>query len=445
MTSKAFTKALIYAFLAATLVGCGGSVYERSTSEPEEVVVEEEASNEATDGEEQPADVMEGSSDNETQAAVVTAVDMVEGGAIDTTDLFTERDLTQTVDTSDATHVTLSSGQDVEITSEGVYVISGSAEDVTIRVSAADTDKVQIVLDGASITNADAPCIYVVSADKVFVTTTEGTTSTLTVTDAFAADGDTTPDAVIFSKDDLVVNGLGTLVVSSSDNGITCKDDLKVTGGTIVIDCASDGLEANDSVRIAGGDITITTPKDGVHVEYDEDDSVGFFYQCGGSLAIQAGDDGVHATTYVQIDGGTLNINAAEAIEATVVQLNGGDVEVYATDDGINASWKSESIGTPTIEINGGNLVVSMAQGDTDALDSNGYLIVNGGTVDITAQFAFDFEYGAEMNGGTATVNGEQVTQITESMMGGGAMGGPGMGGGPMGGAPGGGFGGPGF
>ena len=136
----------------------------------------------------------------------------------------------------------------------------------------------------------------------------------------------------------------------------------------------------------------------------------------------------------VQIDGGTISVNAGEAIEGTYVQVNGGDLNVSAWDDGINASWKSQSVGDPTIDIRGGSIAIAMAQGDTDALDSNGYLYVSGGTVDITAQFAFDFEYGAEYTGGTIYVNGQQVSEITESMM----MGGPG---GMMGGGPGGGMG----
>ena len=64
-----------------------------------------------------------------------------------------------------------------------------------------------------------------------------------------------------------------------------------------------------------------------------------------------------------------------------------------------------------------------MAQGDTDALDSNGNLLVSGGTIDITAQFAFDYDGTASFTGGTITVNGEQVTEITNSMMMGGGMG----------------------
>ena len=70
-----------------------------------------------------------------------------------------------------------------------------------------------------------------------------------------------------------------------------------------------------------------------------------------------------------------------------------------------------------------------MGSGDTDALDANGSLTINGGTVDITAQFAFDFDTTGKLNGGTVTVNGEKVTEITESMQ---------MGGGPNGGQAGG-------
>lgn len=419
--------------IALTLMGCSGAAETASTDTGDGkvdsaiVVVDEGTENQGASAEADTAS---------TYTAQVTELTGATGGILVAEELFTERDLTQNADLTGAVCYTLEDGQDIAITSEGVYVISGTASNVTITVDAPDTDKVQIVLDGATITNDDFPCIYVKSADKVFVTTAEGSTNALSVTGTFSADGDTNTDAAIFSRDDLTLNGLGTLTVSSTDNGITCKDDLKVTGGTIAIDCTSDGLEANDSVRIAGGDITITTPKDAIHAENDEDDSVGYVYICGGTLDIEAGDDAIHATTYVQIDGGTIDISSAEAIEGTIIQVNGGDIDVYATDDGINASYKSDSLGTPVLEINGGDLAISMAQGDTDALDSNGYLYINGGTVDISAQFAFDYDYGAEMTGGTVYVNGEQVYEITESMMGGpgGGMGGPG-----------GGFGGPGW
>ena len=89
--------------------------------------------------------------------------------------------------------------------------------------------------------------------------------------------------------------------------------------------------------------------------------------------------------------------------------------------DGINAANKSSDY-TPTIEINGGNITINMGQGDTDALDSNGNLYINGGTLNITGQSAFDYDLEAKYSGGTMIVNGETTTTITNQF--GGQMGG---------------------
>lgn len=354
-------------------------------------------------------------------SVVTTTANVVPDGATETNDLFTDRDLTQTPDLTDATYETLSDGDTLTITEAGVYVLSGTAKNAQVIVEAADSDKVQLVLDGLSITNEDAPVIYVKNADKVFVTTTDSENS-LSVTGTFTADGDTNTDAVIFSKDDLVLNGVGTLKITSADNGISCRDDLKITGGTYVIESTADAIEANDSVSVADGSFTITSGKDGIHCENDEDLSVGSIYICGGTFDIEAGSDGIQGTTVTQIDGGTFTITAGECIESTYVQINGGTLTLSGTDDGINASQKSSAV-SACVEITGGNLSITMAQGDTDAIDSNGAILVSGGNVDITAQFAFDFDTTAEHTGGTITVNGETVEEITASMMTGGGMG----------------------
>ncbi|MBQ3459975.1 MAG: carbohydrate-binding domain-containing protein [Solobacterium sp.] len=366
----------------------------------------------------------------QTFTPVTVTANTTSGGMIDATDLFTDRDLQQNADTSEAVTYTLKDGETVTLNKEGVYVFTGSAANAQIRVEAADTDKVQIVLDGVTMTNDSTPCIYVISADKVFVTTTDSE-NTLTVSGAFTADGETNTDAVIFSRDDLVINGLGTLNISSSDNGIAGKDDIKITGSTINIACASDAIEANDSIRIADGTVNITACNDGLKAENDEDDTTGYIYICGGNITVNASDDAIHATTIVQIDGGTFDLSGAEAVEGTYLQFNGGSLNIYASDDGINAAYKSSAY-TPTIEINGGDITISMGQGDTDAIDSNGYIYVNGGTLDISAQSPFDYDIYAEYTGGTMIVNGSETTQITNQMMGGGMMpGGQGGFGGP--------------
>ena len=336
---------------------------------------------------------------------------------IDTSSLFTERDLEQTADTSGAEQITLVDGQDITITSEGVYILTGTASNATIIVEAADTDKVQLVLDGVTITNANAPAIYVKSADKVFVTSIGE--NVLSTTGAFNADGTTNLDAVIFSKSDLVLNGTGSLTISSTANGISGKDDLKFTGGTYTITATKDAVEAHDSIRISDGTFTIDAGKDAFHSEDDDDDSVGYIYIAGGTFEIKAGDDAIQGTTYTIIDGGTFVISAAEGIEGTGVQINGGSITIEASDDGINAASKTSTF-SPFIEINDGEITINMGQGDTDAIDSNGSLTINGGTIDITAQFAFDYDGAGALNGGTVTVNGSEVTELTQNGPGGG-------------------------
>ena len=361
------------------------------------------------------------SDEDETVTAVYTSDS---SGIIDTGDLFTNRDLKQTADTSSAKTITVSDGQTINITEEGVYVITGSASDCTIKVEASKDAKVQLVLDGVSITNSSTPAIYVVSADKCFVTTTS-TENTLSVTGTFTADGTTNTDAVIFSKDDLVFNGTGVLnIVSSQGNGISGKDDIKITGGTYNITSALDSIEANDSIAICDGNFTINSSKDGLHSENDEDDTVGWIYIYGGTFNISASSDGIRGTTYTQIDGGTINISSSEGIESTYIQINGGSVNVSATDDGINASQKSSSIGTPVFEIKAGSLTVTMSGNDVDCIDSNGNIIVSGGTISVSyptqgPSESFDCDGTSTYTGGTIIINGTQVDSIPQSMMGG--------------------------
>ena len=359
----------------------------------------------------------------ETYVAKTNALSYADltGGIVSSEDLFSKRDLKQTADLEDAKYITVSDGATIEITDEGVYVLSGTAANCTVKITADKEAKIQFVLDGVTITNDDFPAIYVVSADKVFITTAANTENTLTVTGTFKADGSTNTDAVIFSKEDLVLNGKGTLtVVSAKGNGITSKDDLKITGGTLNVTAALDALEANDSIVIYAGNITISSKKDGLHAENDDDDSLGYIWIGGGTLTVTASDDGIHGTSFVQIDGGTVNVSAAEGIEGTYIQINDGEVTVTATDDGINGANKSSAYET-AIEIAGGTLNVSVGQGDTDAIDSNGNIYVSGGTVSVTASMSsFDYDGTATYTGGTIIVNGQTVNSITNSMMGGG-------------------------
>ena len=331
-------------------------------------------------------------------------------------ELFTDRDLQQTADMTDAVRYTVSDGQDIRIDSAGVYVLTGTAAGATVTVEAGKDDKVQLVLDGVSVTNTDFPVIYVKSADKVFVTVAGD--SSLSVTGAFRTDGSTNTDGVIFSKADLILNGTASLTVSSSDNGIVGKDDVRITGGTYRISAYSKAIEANDSIRIADGTFELTAGTDGFHAENSDDDSLGWIWIGGGSITIKAGDDGIHAVSVLQIDGGTFNISSAEGMEATVIQINGGTVGITSSDDGINAASKSSAYQAAAI-FNGGEISISIGAGDTDGVDSNGDIYVNGGTISVNGNSTFDYDGTAQYNGGTIICNGQQVASIPNQMMGG--------------------------
>ena len=342
---------------------------------------------------------------NGTTATTVTKI-------YQASELFTERDLEQNVNTTNATKYTVSDGENITITSEGVYLISGTAKNVTIYVEAGDSDKVQIVLEDLSITNEGVPVIYVKTADKVFVTSNGE--NNLKVTGTFVKDDSNNLNAVIFSKQDITFNGTGTLNIESTANGITGKDDVKITGGTYNIKASAVGIRANDSIRIADGIINILAGTDGLHAENSSDDSKGYVFIAKGTIKIEATDDCIHGGSVVQIDDGNITLNGAEGIEGTYVQINGGTIKINGTGDGINAGSKSESYPV-TIEITGGDITIVMASGDTDGIDSNGDLKVSGGTINVTGSSTFDYDGNATYTGGTIIINGTKVDTIPKS------------------------------
>ena len=245
-------------------------------------------------------------------------------------DMFTDRDYRTEYDDEESIHITLDgdsasadsdsvqiSGSTVTLTEEAVYVISGTLDDGMLIVDADDTAKLQLVLDGADITSQTCAPLYILEADKVFVTLADGSENTLSNGGTFTAIDDNNIDAVIFSKQDLTFNGSGSLAVNSpAGHGIVCKDDLVITGGAYTVTSSSHALDANDSVRITGETIlTANAGKDGIHSENNDDTSLGFVYISGGTLDVASEGDGISAASYMQIEGGTFEILAGGGSE----------------------------------------------------------------------------------------------------------------------------------
>ena len=301
----------------------------------------------------------------EMQAAVDDAMSEAD---IDITDMFSKRDLAGTYDESGAVRITLSGktatcdSSDVNIEdgvvtikSAGVYILSGTLSDGTIVVDAGDGDKVQLVLDGVSITAADYAAIYAKNADKVFVTLAEGAENSLTVSGNYVQTDDHNVDAVIFAKCDLTLNGVGSLTVKdTTGHGIVSKDDLVVTGGTYTIDSQDHCLNGKDSVRIADGTFNLSCDEDGIHAGND-DQQDGYVYIEGGDINISVGDDAIHAEGLLIITGGDIDISKSyEGIEGYKILVTGGDIDVVSSDDGFNAAGGSSSSDDNKVGFGGG-------------------------------------------------------------------------------------------
>lgn len=280
---------------------------------------------------------------------------------LDTASMFTDKDLSGNYENGSAVKIALADGAStssssngvsidgntITISADGVYVVSGSLTDGQIVVNAGDSDKVQIVLDGATITNSTLPAILVTNADKTFVTVADGTTNTLSVTGAISQPDDEKADATIFSHDDLTINGTGTLTVNSAENhAIVSKDDLVCAGVTLNVTAAGSGLKANNSIRIASGTYDIDVDTDAIHADTN-DDVLGYVYIADGTFTINAGDDAIHAEGATRVDGGTIDIQSCyEGLEGQTVAQTGGDVTIVSTDDGVNAASASTTTGT---------------------------------------------------------------------------------------------------
>ena len=242
---------------------------------------------------------------------------------LDMSGMFSERDSATDYDESEAVAISLEGNtascdssavsidaNTVTITAEGAYILSGELNGMVI-VNVDKAQKVQLVLNGARIASETSAAIYVIQADKVFVTLAEGSENALSNGGGFVAIDENDIDAALFSKEDLTLNGSGSLTVSSpAGHGIFSKDDLAVTGGTYVIDAASHGLNGKDSVRILDGSFTITAGKDGVHSENNDDADKGFVAIADGEFTIASEGDGISASGVLQIDGGSFTITS---------------------------------------------------------------------------------------------------------------------------------------
>lgn len=316
--------------------------------------------------------------------------------------MFTDRDKDSTFN-SDSVQSITSTNETISIMAEGTYLFEGDYSNTSIVIEAKNTDKIQLVLNNANITANNMACIYIKSADKVFVSLYGD--NYLTSIGEFASIDDNNIDGAIFSKSDLTINGEGCLTISSqSDNGIVCKDDLVIVDSTITVVAEGHSIDANDSIRLSNCNLTLTSGKDGLHSENTDNAELGYIYSENAKLSINTNGDGLDSSSSIQISGGELlvqstgnksNTQSQKGIKGTKdILINSGSITVTTYDDTIHSNGN--------IEINGGDIVLN--SGD-DGIHADSSLVINGGDIVITKSYE-------GIEGNSVTINDGKVSVV---------------------------------
>ena len=322
---------------------------------------------------------------------------------------FTINDLNADWDSADATQITLTGNGgsvkgngayvyegDIHIMNAGEYILSGELDGGSVIIDADKNDKIWILLDGVSLHCEDNAAIVIEQAEKVFLTLASGTENSVSSGAEYTSTAVSAGiDGAIYSRDDLTINGNGSLSVTAQyRHGIVCNDNLVITGGNMEIEAVQDGIHANDSARFADVNITINAGDDGITVSNDDE------------------------TGYIYIESGNISIPSCyEGIEAVDITVAGGVLNITPTDDGINANGRGSN---SVIRITDGDITIINETGrDADGLDSNGDIYISGGNVFISVTSnggSCAIDYGSE-NGGTCEISGGTVIAAGSSAM----------------------------
>ena len=237
------------------------------------------------------------------------------------------------------------------ITQAGEYTVTGLLSEGQIVVDADDNAEITIVLNGTSITCSNGSPIYIKNADNVKIKSEENTYNCIVDARAEADDNSDNSssengNAAIYAACDLKLVGKGALSVTGNyNNGIQSKDDISIKNVTIKINAVNNAIKGNDEVAIESGEIIAISRKgDGIKTSNSslstKEKQKGNVIISGGNIDIYAACDGIDAAYGVDVSGdGNLNIYTDTYSDYSEA--------VAADNSGSSASSSGSSISNP--------------------------------------------------------------------------------------------------
>ena len=277
--------------------------------------------------------------------------------------------------------------ESITISQGGTYHLTGTIENGNININT--NNSVWLVLDNVNITCNNSSAINIENAKKVIITAIEGTTNTLTDGSTYAIVDE--PDGALFSKDDLVINGTGTLNINANYlDGIVSKDGLKIIGTTINVTAKDDGIRGKDYVGIKNANITIKSESDGIKATNDTDAEKGYIIIENSKLNIEAGEDGIQAETNLKVVDGEFNIitgggsnNSSTKEEWGNWNIKGNRMNPMNNNDTSKDETSAKGIkGNTGILIENGTFNINSSD---DSIHSNGNIVINNGVFELSS------------------------------------------------------------
>ncbi len=217
---------------------------------------------------------------------------------------------------TDYSFVTVS-GNAFVITRPGSYELTGDISNAQLCVEIDKTAEIELIFNNFTASCNNSAPLYIKSANETTIVLAAGSVNTLTDATLYQyAVGEDKPNACLYSSDDLVIKGDGTLNVNGRfNNGIGCKNDLRIKSGTVNVTAVNNILKGNDSVEIEEATVTLSGGEDAIKADNELKEGKGYILiTAGAKVSIQCLDDALQAATAITVEAG-----------ATVTGQAGGD------------------------------------------------------------------------------------------------------------------------